>query len=78
MQKPITIERQEFAEALVDVVNKSELPLIIIESIIKNLLDEIRNGIKKQTEIDQAEYAKYLAEQKEKTEEDLPDPKQGE
>lgn len=78
MQKPITIERQEFAEALVDVVNKSELPLIIIEPIIKNLLDEIRNGIKKQTEIDQAEYAKYLAEQKEKTEEDLPDPKQEE
>ena len=68
MQKPITLIRREFSEKIVSEINKSELPLIIIEPVIKNLLDEIRKGIKNEEEADRIEYDKYLAEQAEKEE----------
>lgn len=66
MQKPITLARQEFVEKIVSEVNKSELPLIIIEPVIKNLLDEIQKCIRNQAEAERIEYDKYLAEQSEK------------
>lgn len=66
MKKPILIARQELIENLVSTINKSNLPLIIIEPIIKNLLDEIQKGIRCQEEAERAAYNQYLAEQAEK------------
>lgn len=77
MNKPITLIRQEFIENVVKTVNESKLPLIIIEPVIRNLLNEIQKSLKQQVEADRTEYERYLAEQK-KAKEDLPEPKQEE
>lgn len=76
MQKPITVAKQEFTEILVDMINESKLPLIIIEPIIKNLLEELQEGIKLQTDADRAAYTKYLEEQEKKQSEEHQPPEQ--
>lgn len=76
MQKPITVAKQEFTEILVDMINESKLPLIIIEPIIKNLLEELQEGIKLQTDADRAAYIKYLEEQEKKQSEEHQPPEQ--
>lgn len=77
MNKPITLMRQEFIENVVKTVNESKLPLIIIEPVMRNLLNEIQKSLKQQIEADRTEYERYLAEQK-KSKEDLLKPKQEE
>lgn len=69
--------RQEFIENVVKTVNESKLPLIIIEPVMRNLLNEIQKSLKQQIEADRTEYERYLAEQK-KSKEDLLKPKQEE
>ena len=64
MNKPITLMRQEFIENVVKTVNESKLPLIIIEPVMRNLLNEIQKSLKQQIEADRTEYERYLAEQK--------------
>lgn len=41
MEKPITIKIHDFKENLVALINKSELPLFIIEPILKNISYDI-------------------------------------
>ncbi len=65
MQKPITLIRKELTEEIVESINKSGLPLLIIEPILQNLLDSVRGGIRAQEEKDAAEYGEYLQKQKE-------------
>lgn len=66
MKKPTSIKRHELIEDLARIINKSDLPLIIIEPIIKNLFDEIQKALRQQEEADRVAYNQYLAEQAEK------------
>lgn len=66
MNKPITLMRQEFIENVADLVNESGLPLILVEPILRDLLEKIQASIRQQTELDKIAYEKYLKEQEEK------------
>lgn len=68
MQKPITITRKEFIENIVETINDSGLPFFIIEPILKDLLDSVRQGAEAQLEKDRAAYQEYLREEAEKEE----------
>lgn len=60
IQKPITIMRQEFAEKISDVINNCNLPLFIIEPILKDVYLEVKSLSQKQYEIDKEEYENKL------------------
>lgn len=61
--KPITLVAEDFKNSLFDLANNSKLPFIIIESIIKDFLNEVHNASQKQLEADQIAYQKRLEEQ---------------
>lgn len=75
MQKPITLAREEFMGKIVNAVNESGLPLIIIEPVLKDMIGEIQSAIKQQTEADRNAYTQYLIN-KDKEQSDAPEPEQ--
>ncbi len=62
MQKPITVAKKEFSEAVVEVVNSSGLPFFVIRQVLEELLKAVCQGEEAQEEKDRAEYEKYLQE----------------
>lgn len=56
--KPITVARAEFASALVELCNNAQLPFFVIESILKDVLQEVHAASVKQYEAEKAEYEK--------------------
>ena len=62
IQKPITMVRQEFINALVDVINNYNLPLFIIEPILRDVYLEVKSLSNKQCEIEKMEYEKKVQE----------------
>lgn len=65
LTKPMSVLRQEFIEQLVDDINKSQLPLFVIEPILQNLLNEVKVAAQKQYELDKAKYEQQLQIQNE-------------
>ena len=63
MNKPLTIVYQEFKQELANLINNSDLPIVMIESILQNYLNEVSNLAKRQCQIDKIEYDKFLLEQ---------------
>lgn len=41
MDKPITVERMEFAEAMVQLINSSSLPAFVISDVMKSALQHV-------------------------------------
>lgn len=60
--KPLTIVRIEFINSLMNLINDSDLPLLIIEPIIKDLYSDIHTLNQKQLEIDLKLYADQKGE----------------
>ena len=60
IEKPITIIRQEFIDNISNDINNSNLPLFIIEPILKDVYLEIKTLSQKQYEIDKEEYESKL------------------
>lgn len=64
MNKPITIVADEFKYKMVDIINNSELPFFIVESTLKDLIQEVHIASQKQLESDKSLYNKILNESK--------------
>ena len=64
MNKPITIIVDEFKNKMVNLINNSGIPFFIIESILKDLIQEVHIASQKQLESDKARYNKTLNESK--------------
>lgn len=62
--KPITLVKEEFLSNLVDLCNNSGLPFFIIESILKDFVQEVHVASQKQLETDRVQYEKALKEAK--------------
>lgn len=60
IEKPITMVRQEFIDALTNDVNNCNLPLFIVEPILKDIYLEVKSLLKKQCEIERAEYEQRM------------------
>lgn len=58
--KPITLVREELIKNLIELINSQQLPMFVIESILKDLLDEVHNLNIKQTEEDKKKYQEAL------------------
>jgi hypothetical protein len=63
LEKPITVARQEFEEKLIKEVNECQLPLFVVEPILKDLLEAVQTAARKQYEADKARYEQQLEAQ---------------
>lgn len=62
IEKPITVVRQEFVDALVGIVNNCGLPLFVIEPILRDVYLEVKSLSNKQCELEKMEYEKKVQE----------------
>ena len=60
IEKPITVVRYEFAEKISDTINNCNLPLFIIEPILRDVYLEVKSLSQKQYEMDKEEYENKL------------------
>lgn len=58
--KPITLMREDFANQIVDLCNNSGLPYFCIESILKDIIQEVHQASIKQYESDKLRYENEL------------------
>ena len=69
MEKPISLKIKEFEIMMVNLINASGLPSIIIEPILKNISNEIHAINDQQYLQDKTNYEKSLVEETKKQEE---------
>lgn len=62
MDKPITIVIEETKNKLAEVINTCGLPPFIIEPILSEFLKETQFAVRKQYELDKAQYEQSLKE----------------
>ncbi len=62
IKKPITVARQEFIVLISNDINNSNLPLFVIEPILKDIYLEIKSLSQRQYELERAEYEKSILE----------------
>lgn len=62
MNKPLTIVYEEFKQDLLNLINNSGLPAILIEPVLQNYLSEVQVVAQRQYQLDNVEYEKYLLE----------------
>lgn len=67
INKPITMLAEDFTNELVALINRSHLPFFIMESLMKDCINEVNAASKKQLEIDKQNYNEAMLKlQKEK------------
>lgn len=55
-QKPLSVARNDLMSAMVDAINNSHLPIMIVEYVVKDLYMDIRAMAQKQYDKEQEEY----------------------
>lgn len=58
--KPVSMIRMEFISSLTELINNSNLPLFIIEPILKDIYTDVRIASQKQTEEEIKQYQKSI------------------
>lgn len=58
--KPMTIIKQEFTEEIIKIINNSQLPIFVVEYILRDILNDIRVASQRQLEIDLENYKKNM------------------
>lgn len=64
IEKPVTIVKEDFQKEVIKLINSYQLPLFIVEYILKDLAAEVHVGAQKQLEIDSAKYNSALEKMK--------------
>ena len=63
INKPVMMLREEFITNMSNLINNSGLPLFIVEPIVRDMLMEINVAVKKQYEMEKAQYEQALMNQ---------------
>ena len=64
IEKPTLVARQEFVENLVNLINESGLPLIIVQPILDTVREDVGRVIKQQYENEKDQYEKSIKKKK--------------
>ena len=64
MNKPITVARNEYMQALVDITNQSGLPYFAIVDVLERMKSQLEKLAEAQLQQDTAAYAKALEKEK--------------
>lgn len=64
INKPLSVAREDFIASIVNVINTNEsLPFFVMESILKEILNEVSTMAKKQAEIERMQYEQSFNQQ---------------
>lgn len=66
MEKPLSVKREEFLQAIVKAVNEAELPAFVALEVLKGVTAEAANVAQRQLEAERKAYYDSLAEKAEK------------
>ena len=58
--KPASLLKEDLVNGLVDLCNNCALPLFVVESVLKDLMQEVHTAAQQQLEKDRADYNKEL------------------
>lgn len=62
IEKPILLRRQEFTNNIIQMINDSQLPVFIVEYILKDILTEVHSATQQQFESEKVTYKKQINE----------------
>lgn len=62
IEKPILLRREEFTNNIIQLINESQLPVFIIEYILKDVLKEVYTATQQQYESEKMVYKKQMDE----------------
>lgn len=60
VKKPMTVAREDFFNSAITLINESDLPAFVLEPILQNLLNDVRNIMKEQYLKDLEQYETEL------------------
>lgn len=63
MEKPLSVKREEFLQAIVKAVNEAELPAFIALEVLKGVTAEAASVAQKQLEAERRAYYESLAKE---------------
>lgn len=63
MEKPLSVKREEFLQAIVKAVNEAELPAFIALEVLKGVTAEAANVAQRQLEAERKAYYESLAKE---------------
>lgn len=67
IEKPITLVREDFVDALAALINNSKLPAFIIEPVLRDVHNEVHTLAQKQLEADRERYINALESEEEES-----------
>ena len=70
IQKPITLAREEFIQAVCDTCNKADIPAFVKIDVLERALNELRKVQETELKRDEAEFRAALQAQKEEQTDD--------
>lgn len=59
--KPMSVERQEFIDNLLESINSCNLPLFVIEPILQDMLASVKAAVQEQYKVEKEQYEQLLA-----------------
>lgn len=62
MEKPLSVAREDFVNALVELVNNSGLPMFVVLEVLKSAVEEVKEAAARQYEQEKLEYEKAKEE----------------
>ena len=70
MEKPLSVRRDDFLQAIVKAVNEAELPAFVALEVLKGVTAEVANVAQRQLEAERQAYMRSLAKEKEEANEE--------
>lgn len=64
MERPLSVAREDFVNALVELVNNSGLPMFVVLDVMKAATEEVKEAAARQYEQEKLEYEKSKEEKK--------------
>lgn len=58
--KPITLVRDDFIISMTKLINEAQMPAFVVESVLKDFLNEVHMASVRQTESDRQEWEKLM------------------
>lgn len=66
VSKPLSVARRDFMDSMIELVNESGLPPFVLESVVKDIYNEIRILSQRQLEADLKQYNELLSQKVQK------------
>ena len=58
VEKPLSIAREDLLNGIIDLINNSHVPMLLVEPMLENILSKVKMINKQQLEADRINWAK--------------------